>query len=55
MDIKLVAATRPPAPLHKLEQRQDTARQQAKQPRAAKVRPQTSHEADCGPHVDAYA
>ena len=55
MDIKPIPATRPPAPLHKVDEHKDTRRQQGGKRRAEHALAQASQEADDGPHIDAYA
>ena len=57
MDIKPIPATRPPAPLHKVDERKDTRREQGGKRRAEHALTQASQEADGGTHthIDAYA
>ena len=55
MDIKPIPATRPPAPLPKVDERQDARRDQGGKRRAERALAQASQVADGGPHIDAYA
>lgn len=48
-------ATRPPAPLPKVDERKDTRREQGGKRRAEHALAQASQAADAGPHIDAYA